>query len=101
MAARAVFQAAALAIWCLWSFSRLWVAVISRHPQPTEAPQAPDSQRSGLKDGPGGHRPAGQHLRPEQHTSVGAIAATNVATTVAASLCATSTVLSDSVGPGS
>src|SRR5271163_3443911 len=31
MAARAVFQAAAAAIWCLWSFSRLWVAVISRH----------------------------------------------------------------------
>ena len=29
--ARAAFQAAATAIWCLWSFSRLWVAVISRH----------------------------------------------------------------------
>jgi hypothetical protein len=25
------FQAAATAIWCLWSLSRLWVAVISRH----------------------------------------------------------------------
>ncbi len=25
------FQAAATAIWCLWSFSRLWVAVIRRH----------------------------------------------------------------------
>jgi len=24
-------QAPAAAIWCLWSFSRLWVAVISRH----------------------------------------------------------------------
>jgi hypothetical protein len=31
VAARAVFQAAARAIWCLWSFSRLWVAVINRH----------------------------------------------------------------------
>jgi hypothetical protein len=29
--ARAVFQATVAAIWCLWSFSRLWVAVISRH----------------------------------------------------------------------
>ena len=26
-----VFQAAATAIWCLWSLRRLWVAVISRH----------------------------------------------------------------------
>lgn len=24
-------QAVASAVWCLWSFSRLWVAVISRH----------------------------------------------------------------------
>jgi hypothetical protein len=31
VAARAVFQAAVEAIWCLWSFSRLWVAVINRH----------------------------------------------------------------------
>jgi hypothetical protein len=35
MAARAVFQAAATAIWCLWSFSRLWVAVIRRHSERT------------------------------------------------------------------
>ena len=35
VAARAVFQAAAVAIWCLWSFSRLWVAVISRHSERT------------------------------------------------------------------
>jgi hypothetical protein len=46
----------------------LGVAPDHRHPQPTEAPQAPDSPRSGLKDGPGGHRAAGQHLRPEEHT---------------------------------
>jgi hypothetical protein len=26
-----LFQAAAVAVWCLWSFSRLWVAVISRY----------------------------------------------------------------------
>ena len=25
------FQAPAAAIWCLWSFNRLWVAVMSRH----------------------------------------------------------------------
>jgi hypothetical protein len=31
VAAGAALQAAARAIWCLWSFSRLWVAVISRH----------------------------------------------------------------------
>ncbi len=30
-AARAVFQAAVTAMWCLWSFRRLWVAVIRRH----------------------------------------------------------------------
>lgn len=29
--AKAVFQAAVAAIWCLWSFNRLWVAVIRRH----------------------------------------------------------------------
>ena len=26
-----LFQAPAAAVWCLWSFNRLWVAVISRH----------------------------------------------------------------------
>ena len=31
MAVRAVFQAAAAAIWCLWSFSRLWVLCRRRH----------------------------------------------------------------------
>jgi hypothetical protein len=28
---QSAFQAAAAAIWCLWSLRRLWVAVISRH----------------------------------------------------------------------
>jgi hypothetical protein len=31
MVTTAAFRAAATAIWCLSSFSRLWVAVISRH----------------------------------------------------------------------
>ena len=37
-AARAVFQAAATATWRLWSFSRLWVAVISRHSESAAEP---------------------------------------------------------------
>jgi hypothetical protein len=37
-AAGAVFQAAATAIWRLWSFSRLWVAVISRHSESAAEP---------------------------------------------------------------
>jgi hypothetical protein len=41
------------------------VAADHRHPQLTEAPQAPDSHRSGLKDGPGGHRAARQYPQPE------------------------------------
>jgi hypothetical protein len=38
VAARAVFQAAVAAIWRLWSFSRLWVAVISRHSERAAEP---------------------------------------------------------------
>ena len=30
------FQAAVGAIWCLWSFRRLWVAVVSRHSERAE-----------------------------------------------------------------
>src|SRR5271167_299281 len=70
----------------------LGVAPDHRHPQPTEAPQAPDSRRSGLKDGPRGHRAAGEAPTARvTHSSVAVIGATNVATTTAASLCATPT----------
>jgi hypothetical protein len=44
----------------------LRMATDHRHPQPIEASQAPDSPRSDLKDGPGGHRAVGQHLRPQE-----------------------------------
>src|SRR5271169_4048092 len=77
----------------------LGVAPDHRHPQPTEAPQAPDSRHSGLKDGPGGHRAA--RTAPTArvtHTSVRAIVVTNVATTAAAGLCATSTTISACLG---
>src|SRR5271167_3591773 len=65
----------------------LGVAADHRHPQPTEAPQAPDSRHSGLNDGPGGHWAArGTPTARVTHTSVGVIVATNVATTAAVSL---------------
>jgi hypothetical protein len=36
------FQAPAAAIWCLWSFRRLWVAVINRHSERTaDLPRRP------------------------------------------------------------
>src|ERR1700730_16979610 len=55
----------------------LGVAPDHRHPQSTEAPQAPDSRRSGLKGGPDDHRAArAAPTARVTHTSVGAIVAT-------------------------
>src|SRR5271167_2930041 len=65
----------------------LGVAADHRHPQPTEAPQAPDSRRRGLKGGPSGHRAARAAPTPRvTHTSFAEIVATSVATTAAGGL---------------
>ena len=77
----------------------LRMAADHRHPQPTEAPQAPDSRHGRLKGRPGGHRvrQAAPTARGTQTTGE-ALTATNLATTTAATLCATPTTRRSAMG---
>ncbi len=78
----------------------LRMAADHRHAQPAEAPQAPDSRRSGLKDGSSGNRAVqAAPTARVTHSSVAEFGATNVATATAARLCATPTTNSSRQRP--